>query len=528
MICCGSRRCWAKSASLGGLFYWVVRGLTMKTSRGFSIPNNTPKGPSAALVRQFVGLDLGTSGARISIIEPAFTTTDRSYKEVYTQAVLWNEGAYDDPKAWMEAVTSLLQSANDDFGLERVASICVSGTSSSCILVDAADGGKVTRSPARMYDYDVVTSSIHTPTQEPVYGVRALQKLQQFAPDKHTCQSPTSALAKLLSWNEEKPLTSSERLCHQSDYISMNLLSSNKACGSNHNNVQVYSDWHNCLKLGYDVRQLSWPPWLLDCLHDAGLAQSVLPFTVVSPGEPMGTISADAAKRFGLPEHTIVVGGTTDSNAAFFAATGIRTAPGTAVTSLGSTLAMKQLSDTYVEDASCGVYSHRFPSVLLNDTMREAWLVGGASNVGCAALRQQDFSNEDLVAISAKIDPFVDSNLSYYPLTKKGERFPIADSTKEPVLEPVPESRNEFLHGILQGIADVERDGFVILGSLGATPSRPTLVLTAGGGSKNDVWNQLRQRRLREAFGDDSLKVDKAENVEAGFGAAVLAAGAFF
>jgi hypothetical protein len=38
----------------------------------------------------------------------------------------------------------------------------------------------------------------------------------------------------------------------------------------------------------------------------------------------------------------------------------------------------------------------------------------------------------------------------------------------------------------------------------------------------------LRQRRLREAFGDDSLKVDKAENVEAGFGAAVLAAGAFF
>jgi xylulokinase len=132
------------------------------------------------------------------------------------------------------------------------------------------------------------------------------------------------------------------------------------------------------------------------------------------------------------------------------------------------------------------------------------------------------------VAISAKIDPFVDSNLSYYPLTKKGERFPIADSTKEPVLEPVPESRNEFLHGILQGIADVERDGFVILGSLGATPSRPTLVLTAGGGSKNDVWNQLRQRRLREAFGDDSLKVDKAENVEAGFGAAVLAAGAFF
>ena len=76
----------------------------------------------------------------------------------------------------------------------------------------------------------------------------------------------------------------------------------------------------------------------------------------------MGKIDKDVAADLGLGEDTVIVGGTTDSNAAFFAAAGTKPSFGTAVTSLGSTLAMKQLSQTYVEDADRGVYSHRFPN----------------------------------------------------------------------------------------------------------------------------------------------------------------------
>ena len=53
--------------------------------------------------------------------------------------------------------------------------------------------------------------------------------------------------------------------------------------------------------------------------------------------------------------------------------------PGGAVTSLGSTLALKLLSTERVEDAASGIYSHKLREGL--------WLVGGASNVGGAALR---------------------------------------------------------------------------------------------------------------------------------------------
>jgi sugar (pentulose or hexulose) kinase len=53
----------------------------------------------------------------------------------------------------------------------------------------------------------------------------------------------------------------------------------------------------------------------------------------------------------------MVCAGTTDSIAAFVAA-GV-SQPGEAVTSLGSTLAVKLLSQQRVDDAAYGVYSHK-------------------------------------------------------------------------------------------------------------------------------------------------------------------------
>jgi D-ribulokinase len=162
--------------------------------------------------------------------------------------------------------------------------------------------------------------------------------------------------------------------------------------------------------------------------------------------------------------------GTTDSIAAFLASGA--NSPGQAVTSLGSTLVVKLLSEKPVEDSTRGIYSHR---------LGDRWLVGGASNVGCAVLRQEEFSEEELRQLSAAIDPHTDSPLKYYPLTKAGERFPKNDPKKQPVLTPKPLKtaadgakdtsvcRQQYLHGILQGIAEVEKEGYAALKELGAT-----------------------------------------------------------
>ncbi|KAL7526120.1 hypothetical protein ACHAXR_002358, partial [Thalassiosira sp. AJA248-18] len=405
--------------------------------------------------------------------------------------------------------------------MSRVKAICVSGTSATCLLVNR-HGLDVSRG-ARMYNYDDGASPAD----------RVMKLIDEYVPEKHTARATTGSLAKLLLWNEEQSLTDDtgevkEVLCHQSDYVSMSLM--NK--GLEDEKCTVTSDWHNCLKLGYDVQRKEFPSWMDKLLKEGANIPNpevVLPSKVISPGEPFGVISPSVASKFGLSSNVVLVGGTTDSNAAFFAAAGAKPDYGTAVTSLGSTLAMKQLSKTFVEDASRGVYSHRFPTFAGDDDgaeeaeEAEAWLIGGASNVGCAILRQEGFSNDELSTLSAEIDPNSDIPLSYYPLMKKGERFPVADSAKEPVLEPKPDSRKEYLHGILQGIGDVERDGFRILGELGASPNRPKIVLSCGGGSKNDMWISMRERRLKDICEEGQhVEVKRASNTEASYGAALL------
>jgi D-ribulokinase len=133
---------------------------------------------------------------------------------------------------------------------------------------------------------------------------------------------------------------------------------------------------------------------------------------------------------------------------------------------------VKLLSERHVEDSKRGIYSHR---------LGNRWLVGGASNVGCNILRKEGFSDDELVKLSSQIDPSIDSPLNYYPLTKVGERFPKNDPNKEPVLSPKPVKignseveevsyRKEYLHGILQGVSAIEKEGYTALEVLGASP----------------------------------------------------------
>ncbi|MFZ5558332.1 MAG: FGGY-family carbohydrate kinase, partial [Pseudomonadota bacterium] len=198
----------------------------------------------------------------------------------------------------------------------------------------------------------------------------------------------------------------------------------------------------------------------------------------------------------------MVHAGTTDSIAAFLAA-GVRCS-GEAVTSLGSTLVLKLLSDTRVESTAHGVYSHWFG---------ERWLAGGASNAGGAVLRQF-FDDGQLAALSARIDPAAESPLDYVPLPKTGERFPVNDPALTPRLVPRPADDAEFLHGLLESLARIEARGYALLGELGATPLRR--VQTAGGGAQNPAWTRIRGRRL-------GVPVSRAAHTEAAYGAARLA-----
>ncbi len=402
-----------------------------------------------------LGIDFGTSGARAIALN--------STQEIQAQVShAFTEQSY---QHWQTALFALLEQLPEQVR-SRLSSICINGTSSTVLLCD----------------------QIGTPLTEPLLyndarGANTLSQIQQIAPKNHTVISATSSLAKLWWWSQNFENFHQVRyFVHQADWLGFLL----------HGQLGI-SDYHNSLKLGYDVERLTYPDWMP--------FQELLP-QVVEPGSAIAPIRSEIANHFNIPATCRICAGTTDSIAAFLASQA--KTPGDAVTSLGSTLVLKLLSQTRIEKAEFGIYSHRLGNL---------WLVGGASNTGGAVLKQF-FTEAELIELSQQIQADQESPLDYYPLLKPGDRFPINDPNLPPRLEPQPNNRCEFLHGLLESMARIEERGYRLLQSEGASPLRQ--VLTAGGGARNSAWTAIRSRQL-------GVPVLPAAQTEAAFGSALLA-----
>lgn len=408
----------------------------------------------------FLGLDFGTTGARCSVLDMAGNIAHEervSYSNAETQS----------PLDWREALHTLLQRLPVRIAT-KLLRISVDATSGTVLLCNA----------------ELLPVSSTLLYHDARSHIQA-EQLKQLAPTGHTVCTATSGLAKFLWLTQNTNTDNVTHFMHQADWLSALLTG-----------IGGISDYHNALKSGYDVENLCWPKWVTNLPH-----AHLLP-NVLAPGNLIAEISPAVAQHFKLNPACTVHAGTTDSIAAFIAA-GVNQ-PGAAVTSLGTTIALKLLSTTRIEAAEYGVYSHRYGDM---------WLAGGASNAGAGVLRQF-FSDDQLVELNHLIDPGIDSSLDYYPLPHIGERFPINDPELEPRLTPRPENNVLFLHGLLQGLSRIEADGYAKLVKLGATPL--ISVTTCGGGASNPVWQQMRARLL-------GVPVSNSFYAEAALGTALLA-----
>ncbi|MFC7476431.1 FGGY-family carbohydrate kinase [Dankookia sp. GCM10030260] len=379
-----------------------------------------------------LGIDLGTSGLRVAVLDAAGTVVAQA-------GVPLPPGRATEPAAWLEA----LETALARVPLGEVRRIAVDGTSGTLLAVDAA-GAPV--GPAAMYD---------APAQ-----AGAVAAIARLAPAGSPARGAASPLAKALGMQARPGVA---RLLHQADWIAGTLLGRFR-----------HSDENNALKTGYDPVARRWPGWLAA----TGLDMALLPEVAV-PGTPLGEV---AATRFGLPRGAVVCAGTTDGCASFLAA-GAHEA-GEGVTVLGSTLTLKLACDRPVAAPEYGVYSHRLGGL---------WLAGGSSNSGGRALARH-FDPAALARLSAGIDPSRPSGLDYYPLPGPGERFPFADPGLLPSETPRPADDAAFLHGLLEGIARIEALGYRRLAALGAPPLRS--VRSLGSGAGNAAWTAIRARHL--------------------------------
>ncbi len=409
----------------------------------------------------FAGIDLGTSGCRIVVI-------DEARQIQANQQIRYAASQQQTPRLWWDSVKKLLGDLPVSIK-NRLQSIAIDGTSGTLLLTDAA--GKPVSSTLMYHD---------------MRASEEAQVIKSVLPKDSGAQGVASSLARLLWLLKHEAPDTADHALHQADYILGKL-----------GNRFSYSDQNNCLKLGYDSRINGWP----DALRGLGFPLSLLP-RVVPAGTMIQQIDRQLAGELGLPGTLQLVAGTTDSIAAFIASGASKT--GEAVTSLGSTLVVKLVSDKPVFAPEFGVYSHR---------LGDHWLVGGASNSGGKVLAQF-FSSRQMQTMMAQLNPDKATGLDYYPLPEPGERFPFADAAKQARLTPRPDSDVLFFQAMLEGIANIESLAYQRLAELGAPAL--TSVRSVGGGSKNHAWTQIRQNRLKTVM-------IKPVQSEAAYGSALLA-----
>ncbi len=404
-----------------------------------------------------LGIDLGTSGIRINVID-----LDKKL-QAEANIKLSRETS---PQDWWRACKLLINKLPTDTR-SRIKGIAINGTSSTLFLCNKK--GEAT-SPVLWYSDNRATDQA--------------AQIVEIAPHDCAAHGATSGLAKLL-WLINNGF-SGTLVTHQADWI--------RACFT-HNFGR--SDENNALKLGYDPANRNWPDWVFSLGFDA----SMLPGVDI-PGQYSEAIHPDIATELGLSNACQIIAGTTDSIAAFIAS-GASTL-GDAVTSLGSTLVLKLITDKPVFAPEHGIYSHR---------LFDYWLIGGASNTGGTVLKHY-FNAEEITQYSLKIDPAKPTSLNYYPLVEPGERFPVCDNALQPVISPIPEDRTIFLQGLLEGIARIEKSGYEKLATMGAI--YPQQVFSAGGGATNATWTKIREQFL-------GAKMAEPLSDQAAYGSALLA-----
>ena len=380
-----------------------------------------------------LGIDLGTTGLRIAIINTKKQILFTSSRRYSTGLEIWQD--------WIYCLKELIQEVPKDLK-ERLVSCSIAGTSGT-LLACKNNGVPLGKALPYFLSYSEYKNEIDNLFLKECAG-------------SSISGSVGRALRLLDEYGNEIILR------HQADWLSGWLL-----------NNWEYGEEGNNIRMGWDLSNNSWPEKFEDLKWLKCLPK------IISSGQIMGNICNKKASELSLPKKLKVIAGTTDSNAGVLA-----TFPNKndGITILGSTIVVKKFVDTPLTGR--GISNHK---IFGN------WLSGGASNAGGAILL--DFFNQEYIKeLSKQINPYKSTGIDLLPLSKKGERFPIDDPHLQPKLEPRPVSDSLYLHALLEGLAKIEARSWQKLHELGA--DLPKQIITIGGGAKNITWKKIREKEI--------------------------------
>lgn len=424
----------------------------------------------------FIGIDVGTQGVRVVLLDETGGTVGSSEKIFPLTAhsreeqspALWWESAF-------ECLQNLLVCVRGSVDLNAVKAISVTSTSGTVI-------------PLGEHNEPLHNALMYSDTRPAAEGKYCRETAERLHPGGYTGFNASSGLSKMV-WYSNHFTEKAARIktwIHATDFII------GKLCGD-----FSITDYTNALKSGFDVGTGEWPSYLTEHLP---LRKEWLQ-SVVPSGTAIGTLLPGLSQRLGI-NAIEVIAGMTDGCASQVASGAVQ--PGDWNTTIGTTLVVKGVTTREIRDPEGRVYSHRHPEGY--------WMPGGAGNIGADWVSAGFADSLELLnKVAATLIP---TGLIAYPLLQQGERFPfIAPHARG--FTPENAGREATFTANMEGVAFVERYAYEVIESLSG--EKVKAVYTAGGGSNSDVWLTIRANVLNKP-------VHKCGNVTGAAGAAIVAA----
>lgn len=391
----------------------------------------------------FIGLDLGTQGARCIAVDK-----DGNVLSSSTETFV---GGSNDLELWWNACkNSFFSTVSNLSSKDRILSLIVTSTSGTLICIDNKG--------------DPLTEPLMYNDPRGVYESEILNKRLDWLTEKLGYRFNSSfGLPKIL-WIKNNLPDIYERtrfFLSPTDFINL------KFTGE-----FGITDHSNALKFGFDLIDYKWP-------EELDIDISKLP-KVVKPGEFLGNIKEEILASLGIAYSIPVFTGLTDGTSGQIASGAVKI--GDASTTLGTTLVIKGVTSSLVKDRMKRFYSHLHPE-------GNGWFPGGSSNVGGEAL-EKVFPGEDYKELDSKASQIIPTSLIIYPLVREGERFPFVEPKAKGFVVGEPSSREELYAGYLEGVAYTERLCYEILSRMGIDFN--DVVYTVGGGSRSFTWLKIR------------------------------------
>ena len=437
----------------------------------------------------YIGIDLGTSAVKLLLMDKAgqiLNIVSREYPISFPHPG-WSE---QNPTDWWNAVCDGIPELLKGFDAAQVKGIGAGGQMHGLVVLDKDD--TVIR-PCILWN--------DGRTQPQVDHLNHV--VSKEALSKYTANIAFAGFTapKLLWMRQNEPALFARiaKIMLPKDYINYKLTGTH---------CTDYSDASGMLLL--DVQHKFWSKEMLNL---CGVLESQLP-RLYESWQPVGTLTAEAARTLGLPQSVIVCAGAGDNAAAAIGCGAV--GEGKCNISLGTSGTVFITSEKFGVDEKNALHSF-------------AHADGGYHLMGCilsAASCNKWWMDdilhaEDYPAEQAPITPDkLGNNDIYYLPYLMGERSPHNDPAARGAFLGLrmDTTRADMTQAVLEGVAFAIRDCVAIARAQGITVTHSTL---CGGGAKSPLWRQIMTNVL-----DMTLQLPQTEQGP-GYGGAMLAAVAY-